>query len=71
MVSERVTFTSLLGVMTVGIGIMMYGIYLSAGQSLNMPAIVGGVILSIAVVAMLVVTVSVFDMQDTPTHGQD
>lgn len=71
MVSERTAYGSLLLVMIVGMGFILFGMYASAGQSLNTATMVGGIILLAGLSMMLYVTVSAFEMQEEPTYGQD
>lgn len=70
MVSETTSAVSLLFVIIVGIALMCYGMWLSAGQHINIPTIVGSIIVLAGIVAMLYVSVSVFEMQESQAHGQ-
>lgn len=71
MVSERTAYAALLFVMSVGMALILYGMWLSAGQRLNVPAIVGGLVLIAGLAMKLYVSVSAFEMQETPAYGQD
>ncbi|MFB6311319.1 MAG: hypothetical protein ABEH64_09095 [Salinirussus sp.] len=65
MVSETTSAVTLLGVIVVGVGLLCYGMFLSAGQSVNIPSIAGGVIVLAGLAAMLYVSVRVFEQQET------
>lgn len=71
MVSERTAYATLLFVIVVGIALMGYGMWLSAGQHLNTPAIVGGIVVLAGLALMLSVSVSAFETGETTTHGGD
>ena len=47
MASERTFLGVLTLVMVVGLAIMLYGVFLTSGQSVNTPMIVGGVVVLI------------------------
>lgn len=71
MVSDTTAYVSLLLVMMVGMAGILYGMFLSAGQSVNAPSIAGGIILIAGLAMMLYVSVSAFEAQEQPSYGQD
>lgn len=71
MVDERTTFVSLLFVIVVGMALILYGMWSSAGQDLNTPVIVGGIVLLAGLSMMVYLTVSVFEMQEQASYSQD
>lgn len=64
MVSERAAFGSVVAGITVGLAFLVYGMWLSAGQAWNTPAIAGGVVV---LAALAVMTVRVMAL-DAPAH---
>lgn len=71
MVRETTAYVALLLVMIVGMAGILYGMYLSAGQSVNPPSIAGGIILLAGLAMMLYASVSAFNAQEQPSHGLD
>lgn len=71
MVSETTAYVALLFVMMGGMAGILYGMYLSAGQNVNVPSIAGGIVLIAGLGMMLYVSVSSFGAQELAGHGQD
>lgn len=71
MVRETTAYVALLFVMIAGMAGILYGMYLSAGQSVNPPSIAGAVVLIAGLAMMLYVSVSAFEMQEQPSYGGD
>lgn len=64
MVNDSVGFGALLVGVAIGLVIMIYGVTLTAGQSVNAPTIVGG---AISLGAVFLMTLRIFRLE-TPAH---
>ena len=67
MVNESATFVGATVVLVVGLVVMLYGVSLNAGQALNTPMLVGGVVV---LVGVGIHTAGVMAL-DEPEHGAE